>query len=541
MKERINKIKLYLLSHKVASVIILIVVLLLGYWGYGKITDTTGEVRYMMAKVARGNIVSSVAGSGQVSALNQIDIKPDVSGTITYIGVEPGDEVTSGKLLFSIDSKTAQKAVRDAEINLQNAKLSLQKLQIQNSNENTNADKTEVYSDGFNAVSTAFLDLPSTLSGVKDLLSETNLSDGAARQSGNTAINYRDMAESAYYAAERAYNKNKKNFSVLSYNSEPKDIEASINETYNTTQLLAGAIKSLNDYVNYLAEDTGQRDNFTDYQDTLSEYTNTINSDSSTLLVAKTDIQDYKNLLPTNDIDLESALITVTQKENALIDAKQDLADYYIRAPFAGIMASVPVIKGDNASSGTTLGTVITKERVATISLNEIDIARVQLGQKVTLTFDAITDLILAGKVAEIDSIGTVSSGVVNYNVKISFDGSNERIKPGMTVGADIITETKENVLIVPGSAIKTLNDENFVQVFNPEIYLTNGNQGITSDRTPEQKKVVVGASDDTNVEILSGLKEGEQIVTRAISGAAAMTNGSGSDLGSGVRVRQPF
>ena len=199
------------------------------------------------------------------------------------------------------------------------------------------------------------------------------------------------------------------------------------------------------------------------------------------------------------------------------------------------------MIKGDNASSGTTLGTVITKERVATISLNEIDIARVQLGQKVTLTFDAITDLILAGKVAEIDSIGTVSSGVVNYNVKISFDGSNERIKPGMTVGADIITETKENVLIVPGSAIKTLNDENFVQVFNPEIYLTNGNQGITSDRTPEQKKVVVGASDDTNVEILSGLKEGEQIVTRAISGAAAMTNGSGSDLGSGVRVRQPF
>jgi len=540
MKERINKIKLYFLSHRVMSIIILIVILLLGYWGYGKITDTTGEVRYMMAKVARGNIVSSVVGSGQVSALSQIDIKPDVSGTITYVGVEPGDEVTSGKLLFSLDSTTAQKAVRDAEINLQNAELSLQKLQIQNSNENTNANKTEVYSDGFNAIATAFLDLPSTLSGIKDLLSETNLSDGAARQSGNTAINYRDTAESAYYTAERAYNKNKKNFSVLAYNSAPSDIEASINETYNTTQLLSGAIKSLNDYVNYLAEDTGQRDNFTDYQDTLSEYTNTINSDSSTLLVAKTDIQDYKDLLPTNDIDLESALITVTQKENALTDAKQDLADYYIRAPFDGIIASVPVIKGDNASSSTTLGTVITAERVATISLNEIDIARVQLGQKVTLTFDAITDLVLAGKVAEIDSIGTVSSGVVNYNVKISFDTSDERIKPGMTVSADITTETKENVLLVPGGAVKTLNNESFVQVFNPEIYLASGSQGIASGRTPEQKKVVVGASDDTNVEILSGLQEGEQIVTRTISGATTTPNASGGGLGN-VRVRQPF
>ena len=540
MKERINKIKLYFLSHRVISIIILIVILLLGYWGYGKITDTTGEVRYMMAKVARGNIVSSVVGSGQVSALSQIDIKPDVSGTITYVGVEPGDEVTSGKLLFSLDSTTAQKAARDAEINLQNAKLSLQKLQIQNSNENTDANKTEVYSDGFNAIATAFLDLPSTLSGIKDLLSETNLSDGAARQSGNTAINYRDTAESAYYTAERAYNKNKKNFSVLAYNSAPSDIEASINETYNTTQLLSGAIKSLNDYVNYLAEDTGQRDNFTDYQDTLSEYTNTINSDSSTLLVAKTDIQDYKDLLPTNNIDLESALITVTQKENALTDAKQDLADYYIRAPFDGIIASVPVIKGDNASSSTTLGTVITAERVATISLNEIDIARVQLGQKVTLTFDAITDLVLAGKVAEIDSIGTVSSGVVNYNVKISFDTSDERIKPGMTVSADITTETKENVLLVPGGAVKTLNNESFVQVFNPEIYLASGSQGIASGRTPEQKKVVVGASDDTNVEILSGLQEGEQIVTRTISGATTTPNASGGGLGN-VRVRQPF
>ena len=540
MKERINKIKLYLLSHKVINVIILIVILLLGYWGYGKINDTTGEIRYMMANVGRGNIVSSVVGSGQVSALNQIDIKPDVSGTITYVGVEPGDEVTSGKLLFSLDSTTAQKSVRDAEINLQNAELSLQKLQIQNSNENTDASLTKVYSDGFNAVSTTFLDLPSTLSGIKDLLGETNLSDGAARQSGNTAINYRDKAESASYVAERAYNKNKKNFGILTYNSEPKDIEASINETYNTTQLLAGAIKSLNDYVNYLAEDTGQYDNFTDYQDTLSEYTNTINSDSSTLLVAKTDIQDYKNLLPTNDIDLESALITVTQKENALIDAKQDLADYYIRAPFAGIIASVPVIKGDNASSSTTLGTVITAERVATISLNEIDIARVQLGQKVTLTFDAITDLVLPAKVAEIDSIGTVSSGVVNYNVKISFDTSDERIKPGMTVSADITTETKENVLIVPGSAVKTLNNESFVQIFNPEIYLASGSQGIASGRTPEQKKVVVGASDDTNVEILSGLQEGEQIVTRTISGATTTPNASGGGLGN-VRVRQPF
>jgi HlyD family secretion protein len=76
--------------------------------------------------------------------------------------------------------------------------------------------------------------------------------------------------------------------------------------------------------------------------------------------------------------------------------------------------------------------------------------------------------------------------------------------------------------LIVPSSAVKTKSGQSYVQVFDPPLSSTVANQGITSDIAPIQIPVTIGISDDTNVEILSGLTEGEQIVTKTSTGAAA-------------------
>ena len=70
--------------------------------------------------------------------------------------------------------------------------------------------------------------------------------------------------------------------------------------------------------------------------------------------------------------------------------------------------------------------------------MNEVDAAKISVGNKTTLTFDATEDLTLTGKVAQIDTIGTVEQGVVSYKVKIAFDTQDERIKPGMTANASI-------------------------------------------------------------------------------------------------------
>ena len=542
----LTKIKLYIFAHKIISTVLLIIIILVGYWSYQKITSTTGETRYVLSAVTKGTIVSAVTGSGQVSALNQIDVKPNVSGAVTYIGVKPGSKVGQGQTLFIIDETTAQKAVRDAKINLQNANLSLQKLQIQNSNANTDANLTKAYSDGFNTVSSTFLDLPSTITGIENMLAQNNLSDNVARNSGNTAVNYRNTAMTAYYATKTAYDKNKNDFSALDYNSKQSDLDALISETYDTTQLLSSAIKDINDYVNYLVQDTGRPADFTSVQGTLSTYTNTINGHISVLLSAETNIKSNKDSLPSNNIDMQSALITVDQKQNALADAELALSDYSVRAPFAGTMASIPVQKGDNASSGTILGTIITTQQVATISLNEIDIAKIQLGQKVTLTFDAVPDLTITGKVAQIDSIGTISQGVVNYNVKISFDTNDARIKPGMSANSAIITNVVQDVLTVPSSAIKTINGANYVQMFDTALPAPfSGVQGSPSLIPPRNQTVEIGISNGTSTEIISGLKEGDEIVTKTTTSTTATTTapsilgnpGGGNRGGGAMRI----
>jgi len=526
MKNFLNKIKAYIVKHKIISAIILVIVLFVGYWGYNKITNTSSETRYVMAMVAKGTIISSVSGSGQVSASNQIDIKPTVSGTITGVNVSPGNSVKSGQTLFIIDNINAQKTVRDAQISLESAKLALQKLQIQNSTENTDANLAKAYSDGFNTVSATFLDLSSTITGIKDMLAKNNLSDNATRASGNTAMDYRNTAETAYYSAQTAYDKNKNDFSALNYNSKQSDIDALISETYNTTGLLANTIKNLNDFVNYLANDTGRPTDFSSYQSTLSGYTTTANGHLSALLSAETSIKNSKDALPNNNLDLQSALITLNQKQNALADAEQTFSDYYVTAPFGGIMASVPVQKGDNASSGTILGTIITSQKVAIISLNEVDVAKISLGQKTTLTFDAIPDLTISGKVVQIDSLGTVSQGVVNYNVKINFDTNDARVKPGMSVSANIITNVKQDVLTVPNSAIKSQNGTSYIEMFDIALPApAPGVQGSPSLVLPINQTVEVGVFDDTSTEIISGIKEGDQVVIKTITASASTTS----------------
>ncbi len=548
MKNYFDKIKAYIFLHKVWSAIILIAVLLVGYWGYGKMTSTSGETRYVLAAVTKGTIISSVSGSGQVSASDEININPKVSGTITSVNVNPGDQVKAGRLLFVIDDTNAQKTVRDAELSLQNANLSLQKLQIQNSDTNLNANLSKAYDDSFNTVSNAFLDMPSIMNGLTSMFFQSDPKiDGQwyanwyAGQVWKTdvdaALVYKQDLIDSYNLALSAYNKNFNDYKAISRTSDSSAIENLISETYDTTKLLADAIKSANNYIDFV-NNSMQTNSFTipaiinTHKAVLNTDTSQINSHLSDLLSAKTNIQSSKDAFSNSDLTTKTTELSIKQAENSLSDAQQNLSDYYVRAPFDGVIASVPVQKGDNASSGTTLGTIITSQQVAVISLNEVDVAKIALGEKTTLTFDAIPDLTISGKVVQIDSLGTVSQGVVNYNVKISFDMNDARVKPGMSVSAEIITSVKQDVLTVPNSAIKNQGGTSYVQMFDTALPApATGVQGSVSVTPPINQTVQIGVSDDTSTEIVSGLKEGDQVVTKTITSATSTTSSTPSLL----------
>lgn len=242
---------------------------------------------------------------------------------------------------------------------------------------------------------------------------------------------------------------------------------------------------------------------------------------------------------PPSALDLATARNTVEQRRSALAtaqarlaDAQAELAAYTIRAPFDGVVAAVDVKANDEVSASTQIAKLITNTKLVSISLNEVDVATVRQGQKATVTFDALPELEIAGIVSQVDVAGTASQGVVTYAVKIGFLTQDERVKSGMSASVTMMTDVRPEVLTVPNSAITQRNGNASVLVVPSSTQQTSGVQGVVLDVAPEARIVQLGASNDTITEIVSGLQEGEQIVSRTLAPTAAAPASSARQTG---------
>lgn len=153
----------------------------------------------------------------------------------------------------------------------------------------------------------------------------------------------------------------------------------------------------------------------------------------------------------------------------------------------------------------------------ASVNLSEIDVTKISPGQKTTITLDAFPDKTFTGKVLNIDTSGSVSSGVTTYPATISLDTALTNIYPNMAVNAEIITEVKDHVVIVPSSAVQNSNGQSTIRV------MKNG--------VVQNVNVETGTSNDTQTEIISGISEGDEIVTSS----------SASTIGTQNQTTSPF
>jgi RND family efflux transporter MFP subunit len=331
-----------------------------------------------------------------------------------------------------------------------------------------------------------------------------------------TEKEYIDNTEEKYYLANKALTAYQKNYRLISNKLDDNTTESLISDLNDVAKLVLDASKTAKDTVVYLRDREDDpsvaSDAYTAVNDLviavnsiitdLTSAVNNIVNGNRTLRDAKTDLADLKDGPDT--LDLRSQELALKQKREAL-------ANYSVVAPFAGIIASLGDVNiGDTLSNGATIATLITKQKMAEISLNEIDAAKVKVGQKTNLTFDAFDELNIVGTVAEVNLIGTVSQGVVSYTIKIGFDTQDDRVKPGMSVSASIITESKMDVLTVSNSAIKNQGDVNYVEVLND----------VSS--TPISQNVTMGISNDTVTEIIDGLNAGDLVVTKTVTGTTA-------------------
>ena len=505
-------IKIYAFAHKFIAIVILLAIVAGIYNTVQTIQNGTKTTLYTLATVSPGTVITTVTGSGQISASEQVAVVSQVSGALTSLPVTDGQEVTQGQLLATVDSTDAARSLQSAQIalaKLEEAPATTTLTQTQNS-------VVTSYASSFNDLVATFVNLPAIMTGIDGMLNTQGqyLSEANTEYLNSTAISLRDNAMQSDSTADQNYAQSLALYKTLTRQSATSTVDSVIESTYTTVQSISQAIKDERTAVDFIQSQAAQQyqSQADTAQNDLATWSGEIDSYVATLLADKNSIVQSAESLTSlvNGVDP----LDIQSQELSIQAAQESYNNYFIYAPISGILSlnSKPT---DTVSNGTTIGTIISQQKIATIALNEIDAAKVQIGDKATLTFDALNNFSVAATVTDVSVIGTVSSGVVTYNVTITLDTNDARIKPGMSINASIVTDVESNVLTVPNAAIKTQGTISYVQELNQTASTTQATSGVTSATPPKNVPVTVGISNSTVTEILSGLSAGNQVIIK--------------------------
>lgn len=217
--------------------------------------------------------------------------------------------------------------------------------------------------------------------------------------------------------------------------------------------------------------------------------------------------------------ELDDAQYNYDTAESKLAEAESNLSETVIVSPMDGVVIGEPVTDGTMAVQGNSNPTVIMRiadlsQKQITAKVDETDIGNVRVGQKATFTVDAYNGKTFTATVSKISqtdldnswntsstsgSSSSSSAAVIYYSVTLDVDDPEGLLMPSMTARVEIETANKDNTLAVPLSALKTDSNGSYVVI-------------VKKDGTTENRYVETGIYSDDNVEIVSGLSEGEQV-----------------------------
>lgn len=242
-----------------------------------------------------------------------------------------------------------------------------------------------------------------------------------------------------------------------------------------------------------------------------------------TWLAAEATFKNQQNVINQAQTSLNSAWLSYQQTSSI------------VYAPISGTVSGLSLQEGSVIASSLTSSSsdsTVTSTKVASVttegvplvsvSLTEIDIPKITLGNKATVLIDAIPGKTFSGSVVSIDSVGVVSSGVTTYPTVIQLDADDPSILSNMAATVTIITTKKDDVLLVSTSAIQTQNGSSSVRVMQKGI--------------PVSMAVEVGLSSDTQTEIIGGIAEGDTVVTGTVTNGSTTNTTSTSLFGIGNR-----
>lgn len=402
---------------------------------------------YETTLVERGTVRKTVSANVSLVADTEIDLNFETTGRIKAIAVKKGDDVSEGEVIATLDSASVSEGVARAQAALEKARaLAVASDDTLNEAREAAKDAKEYYEMVTRA--------------------EDQKVDAADKAYDN-AVDYKNDAESYYNQ-------------VVSDDGASSATAKSAKLTFTTATNAAEAARE--------AKDTARKNR--DVAARLARNSWSALKDRVTTLESSAQEKLHSSDIDAAEADYNVALATAEKMK--------------IKAPVNGRVTKVNYDIGEVVGSSMTkaFGTLLSYDSVLEAKVSESDIASVSLGQKADVTFDALDpDEVFSATVAEIDPDSTVIQDVVYYIVRLRFDHTDTRFKPGMSGDADMRVAEKSSVLFIPRRLIREESGKKIVSV-------------LSAVGTLEDKTIETGLEGDEGmVEIKTGLAEGDMLV----------------------------
>lgn len=471
-----------------------------------------------------GNLADTATASGQVVSLREASLAVNTPGRVTDVAVQIGDAVAAGDILVQLETEVLAFSVANAEQALRLEEANLAELLA-------TPAATDVASAEA-AVRSAQANLDDLLAGPSEAdlaVYEANLRASEASlwsSSANLTSSQDSITQAQIKAAEAA---------VASAQAEYDQAQEINEETTNQTthQALMQAAQTLADAQGQLEDLRAGPDTAADQgsvaaaaarlDGTQANYNlqasgataSQIAAAESQLAQAEASLADLLQGTTAEQITIAEA--SVEQARLSLADAEEALAQATVVAPFEGVVTAVHVSEGEIAS-GIVVELADLNSLEVVLSVDEVDIGLLSVGQKAVLNLESWPDTDIAGEISAIAPNATANNNAtVTYDVHISMAQTDLPVLLGMTANADLITAEKENVLLVPNAAIQA-NRANGTYSVNRLI-----------DGEVKSVPVTIGLRDDQFTEITSGLNEGDELLIGSIAPVMNFGGGPGN------------
>ncbi len=513
--------------------------------------------------VSQGRITAEVSVTGKVKPVRSLDLAFERSGRINKIAVNIGDSVKSGQILIVLENGDLLAQLQQAEASLKSQETKLTQLK-----KGTRAEDLAVYQNAVNnaessledtknnlaiARQKAEVDLNNLYASIIDTIDDAyNKTDDAVRkqasdmfinaESANPKLSFISTNSQAQSSAETERKIASQDLNTWSV--DLNNLKNRQNSHEDLDQAMVDASNRLNRTLVFLTDLAANLNNAPSLSSTtMNTYKASVNTARTNIITALTNINDKQQTIlaqkVSNEDNIATAKTSLTTTQNTLAQAQKQLAlkqagyssedisfqasqvdqaqanvNYYqallnktvLKSPFDGIITKINFEIGDIMQPNAAAISLIGKDKFEIeANITESDISKIKIGQIARVTLDAYgPDVIFAAKVVQIDLSATIIEGVATYKTVFQFTEEDEKILDGLTANIDVLVGEKDNVLLVSARDVVSRDGKKFVQV------LVDEKQDLT-----EEREVEVGLrGTEGQVEIISGLKKGEKVIS---------------------------